>query len=114
VEAGVRRADDEARNLSGFLGERDVPPREPEIRAVLAACLFHSEGHRNAHARLRAKAIRVGRKRVLRLMRAQHRLAPSRPRHEHGDRARAGTLITTDPDELWGTDAPCFYTEREW
>jgi len=34
---------------AGFLGERDVPPREPEIRAVLAACLFHSEGHRNAH-----------------------------------------------------------------
>src|SRR5438034_2148740 len=84
-----------------------------EIRAVLAACPFHSEGHRKVHARLRAKAIRVGRKRVLRVMRAHHLLAPSRPRHEHGDRARAGTLITTDPDELWGTDAPCFYTERE-
>src|SRR5438552_1973541 len=56
-----------------------------EIRAVLAACPFHSEGHRKVHFRLRAKEIRVGRKRVLRLMRAHHLPAPSRPRHEHGE-----------------------------
>ncbi len=52
------------------------------------------------HFRLRAKEIRVGRKRVLRLMRAHHLLAPSRPRHEHGDPAHAGTIITTRPDEM--------------
>src|SRR5438132_3502415 len=46
-------------------------------------------------------------------MRAHHLLAPSRPRHEHGDRAHAGTIITTRPDEMWGTDATRFYTERE-
>ena len=69
------------------------------IRAVLAACPFHSEGHRKVHARLRAGDIRVGRKRVLRLMRAQHLLAPSRARHEHGDPAHAGTIVTTRPDE---------------
>ena len=84
-----------------------------EIRAVLAACPFHSEGHRKVHFRLRAKEIRVGRKRVLRLMRAHHLLAPSRPRHEHGDPAHAGTIITTRPDEMWGTDATRFYTERD-
>jgi transposase InsO family protein len=84
-----------------------------EIRAVLAACPFHSEGHRKVHVRLRAKDIRVGRKRVLRLMRAHHLLAPSRPRHAHGDPAHAGTIITTRPDEMWGTDATRFYTERE-
>ena len=84
-----------------------------EIRAVLAACPFHSEGHRKVHARLRAKAIRVGRKRVLRLMRAHHLLAPSRPRHEHGDPAHAGTIVTLRPDEMWGTDATRFYTERD-
>ncbi len=55
----------------------------------------------------------MGRKRVLRLMRAHHLLAPSRPRHEHGDPAHAGTIITTRPDEMWGTDATRFYTERE-
>jgi len=43
------------------------------------------------HFRLRAKGIRVGRKRVLRLMGEHHLLAPSRPRHEHGDPAHAGT-----------------------
>ena len=84
-----------------------------EIRAVLAACPFHSEGHRKVHARLRAKVIRVGRKRVLRLMRAHHLLAPSRPRHEHGDPAHAGTIVTLRPDEMWGTDATRFYTERD-
>ena len=84
-----------------------------EIRAVLAACPFHSEGHRKVHFRLRAKDIRVGRKRVLRLMGEHHLLAPSRPRHEHGDPAHAGTIITTRPDEMWGTDATRFYTERE-
>jgi len=84
-----------------------------EIRAVLAACPFHSEGHRKVHFRLRAKDIRVGRKRVLRLMGAHHLLVPSRPRHEHGDPAHTGTIVTTRPDEMWGTDATRFYTERE-
>jgi hypothetical protein len=40
-------------------------------------------------------------------------LVPSRPRHEHGDPAHAGTIITTRPDEMRGTDATRFYTERE-
>jgi hypothetical protein len=83
------------------------------IRAVLAACPFHSEGHRKVHCRLRAQGIRVGRKRVLRLMGAHHRLVPSRPRHVHGDPAHGGTIITTRPDEMWGTDATRFSTERE-
>ena len=73
-----------------------------EIRAVLATCPFHSEGHRKVHFRLRAKEIRVGRKRVLRLMRAHHLLAPSRPRHEHGDPAHAGTIITRVPTRCGG------------
>jgi hypothetical protein len=83
------------------------------IRAVWAACPFHSEGHRKVHCRLRAQGIRVGRKRVLRLMGAHHRLVPSRPRHVHGDPAHGGTIITTRPDEMWGTDATRFSTERE-
>jgi transposase InsO family protein len=84
-----------------------------EMRAVLAACPFHSEGHRKVHFRLRAQGIRVGRKRVLRLMGAHHLLVPSRPRHGHGDPAHAGTIVTTRPDEMWGTDGTRFYTERE-
>jgi len=83
------------------------------IRAVLAACPFHGEGHRKVHARLRAQGIRVGRKRVLRLMAVHQLLAPGRPRHTHGDPAHTGTIITTAPDEMWGTDATRFYTEHD-
>ena len=39
------------------------------IRAVLAATPFHGEGHRKVRARLRQQGHRVGRNRVLRLMR---------------------------------------------
>ena len=40
-----------------------------EIRQVLRNSPFHGEGHRKVRARLRAKGIRVGKNRVLRLMR---------------------------------------------
>jgi len=83
------------------------------IRAVLAACPFHGEGHRKVHARLRHAGIRVSRTRVRRLMGAHHLLAVYRPQRTHGDRAHEGTIITTRPDEMWGTDATRFYTARE-
>src|SRR5205809_6437339 len=107
---GSAPADRRKRGPKTALADEDLVV---EIRTVLAACPFHSEGHRKVHFRLRANGIRVGRKRVLRLMRAHHLLAPSRPRHEHGDPAHAGTIVTTRPDEMWGTDATRFYTERE-
>ncbi len=47
-----------------------------EIRAVLQASRFCTEGHRKVHARLRPRGICVGKKRVLRLMRAHRLLAP--------------------------------------
>lgn len=44
----------------------------------------------------------------------RHRLlVPSPPRHEHGDPAPTGTIVTMRPDEMWGTDATRFYTERD-
>jgi len=84
-----------------------------EIRAVLQASPFHTEGHRKVRVRLRPRGIRVGKQRVLRLMRGAQLLAPTRRRHVHGDRTHAGTIITRRPDELWGTDATTFYTRRE-
>ncbi len=83
------------------------------IREVLAASPFHTEGHRKVRRRLRARGIRVGKQRVLRLMREGRLLAPTRQRHVHGDRAHAGTIRTARPDELWGTDGTLFYTRRE-
>jgi transposase InsO family protein len=84
-----------------------------EIRAVLKASRFCTEGHRKVRARLRFRGIRVGKHRVLRLMRQANLLAPTRRRHVHGDRTHAGTIITRRPDELWGTDATRFYTRQE-
>ena len=49
-----------------------------EIRTVLKASPFLGEGHRKVKARLAAKAIRVGKNRLLRLMRAHGLLAPVR------------------------------------
>ena len=83
------------------------------IRAVLAATPFHGEGHRKVRARLRQQGHRVGRNRVLRLMRLHGLLAPQRAGHRHGDPAHAGTITPARPNVLWGTDATRFYTAQE-
>jgi putative transposase len=46
-------------------------------------------------------------------MRTAGLLAPRRLGPPNGDPAHAGTIITTRPDEMWGTDATRFYTERD-
>src|SRR5690625_1481902 len=84
-----------------------------EIRTVLEESSFLSEGHRKVWAMLRRKGIRVGRNRVLRLMRENRLLAPVRRVHQRGDRTHSGTIRTEHPDELWGTDATRFYTVQE-
>ncbi len=84
-----------------------------EIRKVLKESKFLGEGHRKVRARLRAKGIRVGKNRVLRLMRENGLLAPVRFRHERGDRSHSGRITTDRPNELWGTDATRFYTKED-
>jgi putative transposase len=83
------------------------------IREILVTSPFHSEGHRKVRVQLRQRAVHVGKARVLRLMRVHGLLAPTRPGHVHGDPAHAGRITTDRPDELWGTDATCFWTERD-
>ena len=63
--------------------------------------------------RLRQQGHRVGRNRVLRLMRLHGLLAPQRAGHRHGDPAHAGTITTAAPNVLWGTDATRFHTAQE-
>ena len=82
-----------------------------EIRTVLKASPFLGEGHRKVKARLAAKGIRVGKNRVLRLMREHGLLAPVRRGHPRGDRSHSGRIRTERPDELWGTDASRFWTK---
>jgi transposase InsO family protein len=83
------------------------------IRSVLAETPFHGEGYRKVRARLAHRGLAVSGKRVLRLLRQHQLLAPRRLGPPHGDPAHAGTIVTEQPNEMWGTDATRFYTEQE-
>src|SRR3954449_10021216 len=96
---------------------RPEPPRRPgpggpmpdaaledAIRAVLTASPFHGEGHRKVWARLRVAGVRTSKRRVLRLMRANTLLAPSRVGAPRGPRTHEGTIIPERVDTMWGTD----------
>lgn len=84
------------------------------IREVIASSPFAGEGHRKVTARLRReRGIRVGRKRVLRLMREAGLLAPQRARGRRRPRPHDGTIIPKAPNLIWGTDATMAYTARD-
>ena len=74
------------------------------IRAVLAESPFHGEGHRKIWARLRVAGVRTSKRRVLRLMRENDLLAPSRVGSPRGPRSHDGTIIPETVDTMWGTD----------
>ena len=74
------------------------------IQQVLADSPWVGEGHRKAWAQLRFKGVRSSRRRVLRLMREANLLAPTRAGRAHGPKAHDGVIITTQPDQRWGTD----------
>lgn len=73
------------------------------IQADLAASPFIGEGHRKVWARLRLKEVRVSRKRILRLMREHGLLSPHRGRKGEPS-THEGTITTTAPNVMWGTD----------
>ena len=92
---------------------RAAPPRRPgptgpmpdaalvdAIRGVLAASPFHGEGHRKVWARLRHAGVRTSKRRVLRLMRENGLLAPSRAGSPRGPRAHDGTIIPDAVDVM--------------
>ena len=83
------------------------------IRQVLTTSPFHGEGYRKVRARLSHAGIRVGGKRVLRLMRQHQLLAPRRLGPPNGNPAHDGRIITDRPNVMWGTDATRFYTKQE-
>lgn len=83
------------------------------IKEDLAASPFTGEGHRKAWARLKfGRGTHVSRKRVLRLMRENNLLSPYRrpqmPENEHD-----GTIITDEPNVMWGTDGAKVFTRCE-
>jgi hypothetical protein len=89
----------------------------PEIVAAIKAVLkdgpFLGEGHRKVTARLRQRGMRIGKNRILRLMRQEGLLAPVRRGHPHGDRSQSGTITPEEPNALWGTDATRFYPRQQ-
>src|ERR1051326_1744067 len=63
------------------------------IQGVLAASPFHGDGHRKVWARLRYAGPRTSMRRVLRLMRQNNLLAPTRVGTPRGPRNHDGTII---------------------
>src|SRR5918911_1853254 len=74
------------------------------IRRVLTASPFHGEGHRKVWARWRVAGVRTSKRRVLRLMRENHLLAPTRVGAARGPRSHDGTIIPETVNTMWGTD----------
>jgi transposase InsO family protein len=84
------------------------------IREVILGSLFAGEGHRKVRARLsRERGIRVGKNRVLRLMRAAGLLAPQRAAKRRRPRVHDGTIVTAAPNVRWGTDATMAWTKSD-
>ena len=83
------------------------------IRRVWEASPFPGEGYRKVWARLRHGGIRTSPRRVLRLMRAHHLLAPTRQGHPHGPKAQDGTIIPAQVETMWGTDMTATSTRQE-
>lgn len=82
---------------------------EQHIRAIHGALEenhgIQGEGYRKTHARLRAQGIRTTRRRVLRVMRENALLSPTRVGKPRGPRNHDGRITTDQPDVMWGTDA---------
>src|SRR5262249_35527982 len=83
------------------------------IRRILEASPFPGEGYRQVWARLRHGGIRTSPRRVVRLMRAHHLLAPTRQSHLHGPKADEGTIIPREVDTMGGTAMRATYTRQD-
>ena len=109
------------------ISRREQPPRRPgpvptvsdqEIAALIRAQHaeleqkygIRGEGYRKAWARLRHAGVRLGKSRVLRIMREYGLLAPARAGRYHGPKLHDGTIHTERPDQMWGTDATRVWT----
>jgi putative transposase len=107
---------------------RERNPREPRkrgpkvlsdaellsaIRAVLDEAVFTGEGYRKVWARLRHKGIRTSKERVNRAMRESQLLSPHRQPLPATSHPHDGTIVTSQPDKMWGTDATATFTASE-
>ncbi|MEI7903094.1 MAG: integrase core domain-containing protein [bacterium] len=117
-QAAVR--DSEAGAVAGRVPQRRGPKPVfgddvvlQAVEADLAAAKFAGDGHRKVWARIRRKkGIVVGRNRVLRIMRDNNLLSPSRAPsvlpNEHD-----GRIVTDEPNIMWATDGIRIWTVDE-
>lgn len=107
---------DEANTPVGKRGPRTLLSDDELLAAIhkdLERSPWQGEGHRKVWARLRVlDGIRVGRKRVLRLMKVHHLLSPHRGRQGEPD-PHDGRITTDAPDIMWGTDGVKVFTLEE-
>jgi putative transposase len=114
----------QARRVAKVTGRRCLMRRGPKprirdeqllafIRMDLERTPFSGEGYRKVWARLRIiDGVRVARKRVLRVMRENHLLSPHRGRPKQ-PQDHEGTIITSAPYVMWGTDGSKVLTVEE-
>jgi transposase InsO family protein len=84
-----------------------------QIGQVIDETVFHSEGYRKVWARLRHKGIRVWKERVLRVMRENQLLSPSRQPDARPTNPHEGRIVADTPNQLWGTDATTTFTVED-
>jgi putative transposase len=80
------------------------------IQQIIAESPFHGEGHRKIWARLRATGVRTSKRRALVVMRAAGLLGPARLPTRVAAHPHDGTIVTTSPNVMWGTDATATVT----
>lgn len=84
-----------------------------QIRRVIDQTPFFGEGHRKIWARLRLQGIRSSKRRVLNLMRQVGLLAPARHPEAVSSNPHDGTIVTDQPNQMWGTDATATVTDED-
>jgi putative transposase len=82
------------------------------IREDLQRSPFKGEGHRKVHARLKRQGIKVGRNRVLRVMRENALLSPHRNMYRSPN-PHEGRITTDLPGIMWGSDGTKVQTTEE-
>lgn len=83
-----------------------------KIREDINSSPFRGEGHRKVHARLKRQGNKVGRNRVLRLMRENLLLSPHRSQQRPPLR-HDGQITTDAPNVMWGSDGTKIQTVED-
>lgn len=82
-------------------------------RKALNESPFSGEGHRKVRAMLAIQGIHVGKNRILRIMRENKLLAPTRNCRKGTKNVHNGKITTSTPNECWGGDITEVMTDKD-